>query len=239
MAKKKETRKLTIEFEPDVREVIEEMQQQRGLLSFKDAVQAIIRDWKRKTQKSIAQSMDEEPTLNKSSLPTSDAESDEVFSNEEEPSENNYFNCNKLCKKARTCTSNAMNDLSEINARTCYTSKFPYYFVPKEGKNAGSFIRICKFMKFKRDMSDDPTDPYPECIAKQTDVPIQLPKDRIMNDPQVCWDCYKIQKQKRNEEYQKKQWKQRRYTREPNPYTNFTMPPNSEGYEPDYHEGYR
>jgi hypothetical protein len=234
MTKKKETRKLTIEFEPDVREVIEEMQQQRGLLSFKDAVQAIIRDWKRKTQKSIAQSMDVE---NKTELiePSLDSPLEE----QETPSENTYFDCNKLCRKARTCTSNAMNDLGEINARNCYTSKFPYYFVPKEGKNAGSFIRICKFMKFKRDMSDDPNDPYPECIAKQTDVPIQLPKDRVMRDPQICWDCYKMQKQKRNEEYQKKQWKQRRYTREPNPYTNFTMPPNSEGYEPDYYEGYR
>jgi hypothetical protein len=76
MAKKKETRKLTIEFEPDVREIIEEIQQQRDLLSFKDAVQTIIRDWKRKAQKSIAQSMDEEQTLNKSSLPASDAESE-------------------------------------------------------------------------------------------------------------------------------------------------------------------
>lgn len=199
MAKKKEGRRLTIEFDPDVREIIEEVQQQRGLLSFKDANQAIVRDWKRKTQKSIAQDMEIEnktepiePSLNS----LSDEQETALAIPQEETIEKDYIDCNLLCKKARSCTSNAMNSKGEIDARNCYQSAFPYQFHTPQGK----IFRLCPFMQFSQNYPNNPYEPYPTCIAKQIDIPFNLPKDRTMRNPQLCWNCYMARKEMRQKE---------------------------------------
>lgn len=103
------------------------------------------------------------------------------------------FDCNKLCKKCKICTSNAMFDLGEILALICYVGKYPYEWTTPDGRT----VRLCKMMFFARDFPHDAENPHPKCNAKQKDVPMQLPKDRIIRDPQFCWTCYKLRKQER------------------------------------------
>ena len=88
----------------------------------------------------------------------------------------------------------------EINADNCYVSKYPYTWNTPDGKT----INVCKFMRFEKNMAHDLENPYPSCIAKQKDVPFQLPKDRIIRDPQLCWFCYKLQKKEREQKLYKK-----------------------------------
>ena len=98
--------------------------------------------------------------------------------------DDDYFNCTKFCKKQRMCNSPSRNILSEIIENGCYVGTYPY-------KYKGH--RVCKFMQFETH-ENDPEHPFPKCIARQKDLPVQLPKDHIMRDPQFCWKCYKIRK---------------------------------------------
>ena len=110
------------------------------------------------------------------------------------------FECNKLCKKARTCTSNAMFELGEIKATNCYVSKYPYEWTTPDGRT----VKVCKYMVFPNGFPHDAENPYPKCVAKQKDITIQLPRDRIMRNPDVCWICYKAQKKAREEKLAKR-----------------------------------
>ena len=108
---------------------------------------------------------------------------DGVETLETEPlDEEEYFDCHKLCKKERTCTSNAMFDLKEIKALNCYVSKYPYEWTTPDGRD----VRVCKFMVFSRGFPHDEENPYPKCVAKQKDIIVQLPRDRIMRNPEIC-----------------------------------------------------
>ena len=109
---------------------------------------------------------------------------------EEEPLK---FDCNKLCKKHETCTSNAMFDSEEIKALNCYISMYPYEY---KGN------RVCKFMFFPEGFPHDPENPYPQCINPKPLV--HMPRDRIIQNPQICWVCYKLQKKAREKELLKK-----------------------------------
>jgi len=107
--------------------------------------------------------------------------------------EENYFNCTKLCKRERTCNRTCRNNLDEIIEEGCYVSKFPYEWTTPQGKT----VRVCKMMWFPNGNPNDPEHPYPECVAKQKDIPIQLPKTRLPQDPQLCWTCYMMRKRAR------------------------------------------
>lgn len=124
--------------------------------------------------------------------------------------ETEKFDCNKLCKKARQCTSNAMFDLGEIKTLNCYVSKYPYEWTTPDGRT----VRLCRYMIFPNGFPHDPENPYPKCIAKQTDLHIQLPKDHIMRNPQVCWTCYKLRK-KAEEQAREKTREKELWSRQP------------------------
>ena len=118
------------------------------------------------------------------------------------------FECNELCKKARACTSNAMFELGEIKARNCYVSKYPYEWTTPDGRT----VRVCKYMVFPNGFPHDAENPYPKCVAKQKDITIQLPRDRIMRNPELCWVCYKAQKKSREQKLMKKTVRERTYS---------------------------
>ena len=118
----------------------------------------------------------------------------------EESLDGEKFECNKLCKKARICTSNAMFELGEIKATNCYVSKYPYEWTTPDGRT----VKVCKYMVFPNGFPHDAENPYPKCVAKQKDITIQLPRDRIMRNPDVCWICYKAQKKAREEKLAKR-----------------------------------
>jgi hypothetical protein len=119
--------------------------------------------------------------------------------------DDDVFDCRRLCKTFPRCTNNAMNSLGEVLASHCYRTKYPYKWKTPDGK----IVSLCPFMVFRTD-SDDPSNPYPQCIAKQTDVPFRLPKNQIITDPQICWNCYKTRKAARKErEKQREQQSQK------------------------------
>lgn len=111
----------------------------------------------------------------------------------EEGEEDDYFPCNLLCRKSRSCNSTSRNIKSEIVETGCYVSIYPYEWTAPDGR----LVRVCKFMFFSNNFPHDAEEPYPKCLAKQKDVPIQLAKDHIMRNPQVCWICYKMRKKAR------------------------------------------
>ena len=115
-----------------------------------------------------------------------------------EISDEHSFECNKLCKKFRQCTSPAMFELQEIIAQNCYVSKYPYEWTTPDGRD----VRVCKYMVFPNGFPHDPKNPYPQCIHSKPLV--HLPKDRIVRDPQICWTCYMAQKKAREEKILKK-----------------------------------
>ena len=129
----------------------------------------------------------------------------ETVIEEETLEEDERFPCDKLCKRFRSCTRNAVFSKGEIKAEHCYISKFPYEWTTPDGRD----VRLCKFMVFESTQPyGDPDHPYPQCIAKQKDVPFQLPRDRIMRNPEICWSCYKMRKKAREEQFKKKYVKQ-------------------------------
>jgi len=153
--------------------------------------------WKKMTmrfQPSLLESINPTPT------PTLDNPIVEINALQEEERYSDHetalFDCHKLCRQFPRCTSRAINaEIGEIIADRCYVSKYPYQWTTREGKT----VRVCKFMVFHKGFPDDPKNPYPRCIAKKKDVPFELPKDRIMLEPEQCWICYKTQKRARQE----------------------------------------
>jgi len=131
----------------------------------------------------------------------------ETVIEEETLQEDERFPCDKLCKRFRSCTRNAMFSKGEIKEEHCYISKYPYEWTTPDGR----VVRLCKFMFFESTQPfGDPDDPYPTCMAKQKDVPFQLPKDRKIRNPEMCWFCYKMRKKAREDQFKKK------YVREDN-----------------------
>jgi len=96
------------------------------------------------------------------------------------------FPCSLLCKKARGCLSHSMGVKDEIARSKCYEPRYPYEWTDPQG----TYHRLCPWMSFARGVPNDVDNPYPTCIAKSKDVPIQQPKDRIMRNPENCWTCY-------------------------------------------------
>jgi hypothetical protein len=117
---------------------------------------------------------------------------------EEVEEEDDFFDCNRLCKRARQCTSNAMNHLGEIVASNCYVSKYPYEWTTPDGRT----VKLCNFMFFPNGFPDDPENPYPVC--RNPKPKLIIPKDGIIRDPQICWTCYKLQKRERQEKLYRK-----------------------------------
>ena len=115
------------------------------------------------------------------------------------------FECNKLCKNFKGCTSPAMFDLGEIKARNCYVPNYPQY---------------CNFLLWEGSPYGDPEKPYPKCLDPKP--PVAIPRDRIITDPQICWRCMKIKKRKKEQDREKAL--ARRTFREPKVYWG-----NSEG----------
>lgn len=112
----------------------------------------------------------------------------------------NRFECNKLCRKFRGCVSSTIFELGEVIANNCYISKYPYEWTTPDGRT----VRVCKYMIFPNGFSHDAKNPYPKCIAKQKDITIQLPQDRIIRNPEICWICYKDQKKAKEQKLVKK-----------------------------------
>lgn len=109
-----------------------------------------------------------------------------------------FFNCQKLCKKFDKCReemNTSINILNEIDIANCYVTKFPYDWKTPDGRK----VRVCKFMVFKRAFPHDIENPYPQCIAKAADRFVDIPKDHIMRDPQICWICVKLRKKARDQ----------------------------------------
>lgn len=123
-----------------------------------------------------------------------------------EHADENYFDCTMLCKKQKTCNSVSRNMLDEIIEENCYVSKYPYEWRTREGK----YVRLCEFMVFPRGFPHDAKNPYPQCIAKQKDARVQLPKDRIIKNPEICWICYKKRKEERKKAREKRELEQER-----------------------------
>jgi len=129
---------------------------------------------------------------------------EQSLTEKEETLEEERFPCDKLCKRFRSCTRNAVFSKGEIKAQHCYISKFPYEWTTPDGRD----VRLCKFMVFESTQPyGDPDHPYPQCIAQQKDVPLQLPRDRIMRNPEICWSCYMMRKKAREEQFNKQQVK--------------------------------
>jgi len=123
----------------------------------------------------------------------------------------NFFNCQKLCKnydKCRRDMNTSQNMLDEIETAECYETKFPFF-------NPYTHKPTCPCQEWTSH-PDDPNNPYPKCNAKQTDVPFQLPKDRIIRNPDLCWTCVMARSKKRKEAYEKKQLK--KYIKPYDPY---------------------
>jgi hypothetical protein len=96
--------------------------------------------------------------------------------------EDDSFNCQKLCKWFYSCMHDEAKYVrGEIEAIKCYEPKYPNY---------------CPYMSFERTLKDTHF-PCPTCLAKQKDAPLELPKDRIIRDPEFCWRCMKIAKAQR------------------------------------------
>jgi hypothetical protein len=151
----------------------------------------------------------------------------------EASTENNYFDCNQLCKKAPRCNSNHRDQLDEIKGALCYVSTFPYYFDPQGNDQ---YPCRCSYAKFKSSQPyGDPENPYPECTALQKDIPFRLPKDYIITDPKQCWLCYFTHKKEKDEQFKKKYIKQADQFRS-QPKVDWG---ESEGTEPHWHDGYR
>jgi len=107
----------------------------------------------------------------------------EIEPSEQTEIEYERFPCDKLCRKFYRCTNNAMFYLGEIVGSNCFVTRFPtkcWYVIWESTQPQG-----------------DPEHPYPKCVAKQKDVPLELPKDRIIRDPEFCWKCIKIRKRQR------------------------------------------
>ena len=100
--------------------------------------------------------------------------------------DDDYFDCTKLCRNQRSCNRVGRNSISEIEETGCYITRFPYKY---KGR------RQCEFMTFETHPSDVKS-PFPKCMAKQKEAEIQLPKDRIMRDPDACWTCYTKRREK-------------------------------------------
>lgn len=136
--------------------------------------------------------LDQTPTLDDPIVEINALQQEERYSDHDTA----LFDCHKFCRQFPRCTSRAVNgEIGEIIADRCYVSKYPYQWTTREGKT----VRVCKFMVFPNGFPDDPKNPYPRCIAKQKDIIIQLPKDRIMRNPENCWTCYMDQKKVREE----------------------------------------
>jgi hypothetical protein len=122
-----------------------------------------------------------------------------------EPQEENYFDCETYCRNFRSCTSNAMNDLGEIKANSCYISAYPYKWKTPQGK----YVRVCMFMYFPHNDPNDPDNPCPQCLNNKPEIDLTPKEKQCIGDPQKCWTCVKIRKQNRikqqNEQYKKKQ----------------------------------
>lgn len=112
---------------------------------------------------------------------------EEQTESQEEPqiAEDIPFPCYKLCRKFRSCTLNAQGELGEILAIHCYESKYPYQY-----RTLKNYIRTCPFAYFPNNTPHNAEYPYPQCQARQKDVPFELPKDRLIRNPQLCWECY-------------------------------------------------
>lgn len=138
--------------------------------------------------------LDPTPTLDAPIVEINALQQEEMYSDHDTA----LFDCHKFCRKFSSCTSRAVNgEVGEIIADQCYVSKYPYEYTTQEGKT----VRVCKFMVFPKGFPHDPKNPYPRCIAKQKDIIIQLPKDRIIRDPEQCWTCYMHRKRAREEAY--------------------------------------
>lgn len=120
--------------------------------------------------------------------PTKEEFKEKIREDRFHPPDLESFDCQKLCKKFPQCTSPAMNYLGEINANNCFLTRFP---------------TKCPYQQWLGNEANDPHNPYPKCIAKQNLIPIGLPKDRIIKDPQTCWTCVtqrkKLREQKQRE----------------------------------------
>jgi hypothetical protein len=142
----------------------------------------------------------EEPAPNS---PSSEQKPQINKSGEEQPTEDNFFDCARLCKKFDKCRDDmntSMNMLNEITMQKCYDSTFPF-INPYNGKPS------CQFQEWKRLYADDSEHPYPKCNALQKDVPFQLPKDRLIRNPNLCWSCILTKSKKRKEAWNNKQVK--------------------------------
>ena len=89
------------------------------------------------------------------------------------------FPCEILCRKFRGCTSNAMFERDEIEGSHCYRPNYPDF---------------CNYLFWENPYRrrGDPQHPYPKCLDRKP--PIAIPKDRIIRNPQICWQCMKIKK---------------------------------------------
>jgi len=108
------------------------------------------------------------------------------------PSDLESFDCAKLCKKFPQCTSNARGYLGEIDANNCFLTRFP---------------TKCPYQLWLENRANDPHNPYPKCIAKQNLIPIGLPKDRIIRDPQTCWTCVTQRKKEREQKQRESKYR--------------------------------
>ncbi|NIM45661.1 hypothetical protein GTO27_08080 [Candidatus Bathyarchaeota archaeon] len=99
------------------------------------------------------------------------------------------FHCEILCRKFRGCTLNAMFELDEIKARNCFRPNYPDY---------------CNYMLWETryQRHGDPEHPYPKCLDPRPAVAIA--KDRIICNPQICWQCMKIKKRLKEQKIMKK-----------------------------------
>lgn len=99
------------------------------------------------------------------------------------------FPCEILCRNFRGCTSNAMFDLDEIKARNCFRPNYPDY---------------CNYMLWENPYmrKGDPEHPHPKCLDRKP--PIAIPKDRIIRNPRICWQCMKIKKRLKEQKMMKK-----------------------------------
>lgn len=121
-----------------------------------------------------------------------------VDSETTETDNSNFFDCQKLCRNYPKCRENmntSINMKNEIDIANCYTSKFPYDWTTPDGRT----VRVCKFMIFKRGVPYDLDNPYPKCIAKPKDRFVDIPKDHVITDPQICWTCVKLRKKAREQ----------------------------------------
>ena len=104
--------------------------------------------------------------------------------------EEDYFPCQRLCKKAKGCNNPERDSLGFVKENNCFLTRFPK----------------CPYQLWIKKMPyGNPEYPYPICTDPKPPrtIPKAWQKHGIL-DPQFCWDCLSIIREKEKDKAETK-----------------------------------